>query len=342
MADNRFRRRVVDGDEFVLRFSHGFDEPAVGKIPIESHGRLLTGMVRKTHCPRLSWMPKVHERNFSPRTAGRKRIFRVNNIRKNHVYPGISSSRFALDSRIRALPKCSGLRRSDSSDRSARSIPRSGAHDEKEPHCTAASRRSVTSLGVPCICPKQRHAVRRDRRRPRLHQQCRARRGLEMASGYAQGSRWGMKGSEDLGGGTEGHLPTGKRLRRELGTARPGWAHVRTSGLRGIEREPLRHGDAGRQYDSVVDYLAPTTANGNWAGYLLAHPYDNDNTDNSFRLSNSVKYASPEMAGFRSAACTASATTRISRITALTASVGSMRTAACWSPRPICRPTSRA
>ena len=47
----------------------------------------------------------------------------------------------------------------------------------------------------------------------------------------------------------------------------------------------------GRQYDSVVDYLAPTTANGNWGGYLLAHPFDNDNTDNSFRLDNTVKYA---------------------------------------------------
>ena len=55
----------------------------------------------------------------------------------------------------------------------------------------------------------------------------------------------------------------------------------------------------GRQYDSVVDYLAPTTASGNWGGYLLAHPFDNDNTDNSFRLDNTVKYASPNFGGFQ-------------------------------------------
>ena len=33
---------------------------------------------------------------------------------------------------------------------------------------------------------------------------------FEMVSGYAQGSRWGLKGSEDLGGGTEGRLPVEK------------------------------------------------------------------------------------------------------------------------------------
>ena len=55
----------------------------------------------------------------------------------------------------------------------------------------------------------------------------------------------------------------------------------------------------GRQYDSLVDYLAQTTSNGNWAGYLFAHPYDNDNTDNTFRVNNTIKYTSPTLAGLQ-------------------------------------------
>jgi GBP family porin len=53
----------------------------------------------------------------------------------------------------------------------------------------------------------------------------------------------------------------------------------------------------GRQYDSVVDYLAPMTANGSWGGTYFAHPFDNDNTQNSFRVNNSVKYQSANYSG---------------------------------------------
>jgi hypothetical protein len=41
-----------------------------------------------------------------------------------------------------------------------------------------------------------------------------------------------------------------------------------------------------------VDYLTPLTANGGWPGAMFAHPCDKDNTDNTFRLNNAVKYAS--------------------------------------------------
>lgn len=55
----------------------------------------------------------------------------------------------------------------------------------------------------------------------------------------------------------------------------------------------------GRQYDSLVEYLAPLTANRNWGGFLFEHPYDNDNTDNSFRLNNAVQFNSANFGEFR-------------------------------------------
>jgi general bacterial porin, GBP family len=58
----------------------------------------------------------------------------------------------------------------------------------------------------------------------------------------------------------------------------------------------------GRQYDSVVDYLGPLSATGSWGGTWFAHPFDNDNLNNSFRLNNSIKYTSPVFAGFQAGA----------------------------------------
>jgi predicted porin len=53
----------------------------------------------------------------------------------------------------------------------------------------------------------------------------------------------------------------------------------------------------GRQYDSVVDYLAPLTSNGGTTGFIFSHPLDNDNTDNTFRVNNAVKFASNKYGG---------------------------------------------
>ncbi|MFM0644313.1 porin [Paraburkholderia bryophila] len=121
----------------------------------------------------------------------------------------------------------------------------------------------------------------------------------EMASGYAQGSRWGMKGSEDLGGGMKAVFQLENGFDVSSGRLGQGGRMFGRQAYVGLSDNRFGTVTLGRQYDSVVDYLAQTTANGNWAGYLFAHPYDNDNTDNSFRLGNSVKYASPDIAGFQ-------------------------------------------
>jgi predicted porin len=121
----------------------------------------------------------------------------------------------------------------------------------------------------------------------------------ELTSGYASGSRWGMRGVEDLGGGTQAVFQLESGVNLSNGAAGQGGRMFGRQAYAGVQSAQLGAVTLGRQYDSVVDYLAPMTANGNFAGYLFAHPFDNDNTDNSFRVNNTVKYASPSFGGFR-------------------------------------------
>ncbi|WP_044043235.1 porin [Caballeronia insecticola] len=121
----------------------------------------------------------------------------------------------------------------------------------------------------------------------------------ELTSGYASGSRWGMRGVEDLGAGTKAVFQLESGVNLSNGAAGQGGRMFGRQAYVGLSNDRLGSVKLGRQYDSVVDYLAPTTANGNWGGYLLAHPFDNDNTDNSFRVNNTVKYASPNIDGLQ-------------------------------------------
>jgi len=121
---------------------------------------------------------------------------------------------------------------------------------------------------------------------------------VQMESGFAQGSRWGLKGTEDLGGGTRAVFQLENGFDVNSGALGQGSRMFGRQAYVGLSSARFGTLTMGRQYDSVVDFLAPLTANGNWAGYLMSHPFDNDNTDNSFRLNNSVKYTSNTYGGF--------------------------------------------
>jgi predicted porin len=121
----------------------------------------------------------------------------------------------------------------------------------------------------------------------------------ELQSGFAQGSRWGLKGTEDLGGGLRAVFQLENGFNLNNGRLGQGGLMFGRQAYVGLTSDSFGTVTLGRQYDSVVDYLGPVTANGNWAGYLFSHPYDSDNTDNTFRVNNTVKYTSPLFGGLQ-------------------------------------------
>ncbi|AMP05214.1 porin [Collimonas pratensis] len=124
-------------------------------------------------------------------------------------------------------------------------------------------------------------------------------RAYELQSGYPSGSRIGVKGKEDLGGGLSAVFQLENGFSADTGTLGQGGRLFGRQAFVGLSSNQLGTLTVGRQYDSVVDFLGPVTANGNWGGYLFSHPFDNDNTDNSFRINNAVKYTSVEYGGFK-------------------------------------------
>ena len=92
-----------------------------------------------------------------------------------------------------------------------------------------------------------------------------ARRGVE------GGSRWGLKGSEDLGGGTKAIFQLENGFNVSTGGLGQGGLEFGRQAYVGLTNQRWGTLTLGRQYDPIVDIIAPTTSNGQWGG-LFSHP----------------------------------------------------------------------
>lgn len=122
----------------------------------------------------------------------------------------------------------------------------------------------------------------------------------KMTSGSVNGSRWGLRGAEDLGGGLKAIFVLENGFSIANGTMGQGSREFGRQAFVGLSSTQYGAVTLGRQYDSVVDYLGPLALTGTqYGGTQFAHPFDNDNLDNSFRVNNSIKYQSANYAGFK-------------------------------------------
>ncbi|MGU8083303.1 porin [Burkholderia pyrrocinia] len=118
-----------------------------------------------------------------------------------------------------------------------------------------------------------------------------------MASGVMQGSRFGLRGTEDLGGGLKAIFTLENGFDVNSGKLGQGGLMFGRQAYVGLSSQ---YGTVtlGRQYDSVVDFVGPLEAGDQWGGYIAAHPGDLDNFNNAYRVNNAVKFTSPSYGGF--------------------------------------------
>jgi predicted porin len=120
---------------------------------------------------------------------------------------------------------------------------------------------------------------------------------VKMINGIWAGSRFGLKGSEDLGGGTKAifqleqgfNSATGAQGVSGLAFNRQAWVGL-TNGTFGTLT-------AGRQYTSYYTLLSPYSPTTWLTGAYGAHPGDIDSLDTLYRANNSLVYTSPNMRG---------------------------------------------
>jgi predicted porin len=115
--------------------------------------------------------------------------------------------------------------------------------------------------------------------------------------GGINGSRWGFNGSEDLGGGLHAIFTLESGINLNNGSLGQGGTEFGRQAFAGLSSDRFGSLTFGRQYDMVFYFPEPLTAVG-IGTVIFAHPGDLDNTADSVRANNAVRYMSPSYDGF--------------------------------------------
>ncbi|MFP6562802.1 porin [Paraburkholderia sp. B3] len=120
---------------------------------------------------------------------------------------------------------------------------------------------------------------------------------IGLTGSNVQPSRWGLRGAEDLGGGLKAVFTLESGFNVMNGSTVTSSLFNRQAFV-GFSSNDYGALTLGRQYDSMIDYVAPMSATGSWGGTYFAHPGDDDNLNSTFSINNSVKYQSANYSGF--------------------------------------------
>jgi predicted porin len=117
--------------------------------------------------------------------------------------------------------------------------------------------------------------------------------------GVASGSRWGLRGNEDLGGGLKALFVLENGFNSGNGTLGQGGALFGRQAYVGLSKDTIGSLTFGRQYSFSTDYLGGSYSTGSQtaAGNYAYHINDVDQLVSS-RINNAVKFNSVNFSGF--------------------------------------------
>jgi predicted porin len=111
------------------------------------------------------------------------------------------------------------------------------------------------------------------------------------------GSRWGLRGKEDLGGGLAAIFTLENGFSMANGAFAQGGAEFGRQAWVGLKSDKYGTLTAGRQYEFTTEYVGALAAVTQFGGEFSTHPGNADGLLNVRRANNSVKYQSPDFHG---------------------------------------------
>jgi predicted porin len=122
---------------------------------------------------------------------------------------------------------------------------------------------------------------------------------VKMISGVWAGSRFGLKGSEDLGGGTKAIFTLEQGFTSGTGAQSTSGLMFSRQAFVGMTNDTYGSLTAGRQYASYYQLMSPYSPTVWLTGSFGAHPGDVDGLDTIYRANNTLLYMSPTLYGFK-------------------------------------------
>jgi predicted porin len=120
-----------------------------------------------------------------------------------------------------------------------------------------------------------------------------------MRQGNLYSSRWGLRGSEDLGEGWKAIFDLQAGFDPNSGAQASAGTLFNRQAFVGLQNDQYGTFTMGRQYTSMWDLVAPLNTSSNLTGATGAHPGDIDGMDTTIRANSSVKYTTSNYAGLQ-------------------------------------------